>query len=204
MPLPRTQTGRRLAPGDTVPLRSLADATGAAVRLPAADGLTHLQFRRFAGCPVCNLHLRSMAVRHAEIAAAGIREVVLFHSPADQLLPYADEFPFPLVPDPDRRLYAQFGVGSSPRALLDPRAWGPVLRAVAVSTWLLLRGRERPPALRQPHGRLGLPADVLLGADGRVAAVKYGEHADDQWSVDELLAVAANAVRTSQGVSDAP
>jgi len=33
-------------------------------RIPEPDGLVHLQFRRFAGCPVCNLHLRSFASRH--------------------------------------------------------------------------------------------------------------------------------------------
>lgn len=30
------------------------------------------------------------------------------------------------------------------------------------------------------------PADFLIAPDGRVVAGKYGEHADDQWSVDEL------------------
>jgi hypothetical protein len=39
-------------------------------------------------------------------------------------------------------------------------------------------------------GRWGLPADFLLGPDGCVLALKYGEHADDQWSVAELLAQA--------------
>lgn len=34
---------------------------------------------------------------------------------------------------------------------------------------------------------LGLPADFLLDADGTVAAVHYGRHADDQWSVDQLI-----------------
>jgi hypothetical protein len=37
---------------------------------------------------------------------------------------------------------------------------------------------------------LGLPADFLIGPDGRVRAVKYGRHAGDQWSVDDLLRVA--------------
>ncbi|MEE3918755.1 hypothetical protein V2I01_10735 [Micromonospora sp. BRA006-A] len=55
--------------------------TGTGVDLPDPDRLIHLQFRRFAGCPVCNLHLRSIVRRHAEIEAAGVREVVLFHSP---------------------------------------------------------------------------------------------------------------------------
>jgi hypothetical protein len=35
-----------------------------------------------------------------------------------------------------------------------------------------------------------MPADFLIGADGAVVARKYGEHADDQWSVDELLRLA--------------
>ncbi|MDX2295109.1 MULTISPECIES: hypothetical protein [Streptomyces] len=30
-----------------------------------------------------------------------------------------------------------------------------------------------------------------VAPDGRIAAAKYGEHIDDQWSVDELLAHAA-------------
>ena len=39
-------------------------------------------------------------------------------------------------------------------------------------------------------GRLGLPGDFLIAPDGRVLACKYGEHADDQWSVDEVLRLA--------------
>src|SRR5260370_10442324 len=32
-----------------------------------------------------------------------------------------------------------------------------------------------------------LPADFLIAPSGRINAVKYGKHAYDQWSVDELL-----------------
>jgi hypothetical protein len=35
-----------------------------------------------------------------------------------------------------------------------------------------------------------MPADFLIATDGAVVARKYGEHADDQWSVDELLRLA--------------
>jgi hypothetical protein len=34
-----------------------------------------------------------------------------------------------------------------------------------------------------------LPADFLIAGDGRIIACKYGEHADDQWSVNELLSL---------------
>ncbi len=181
----------QVGPGSTITRRELTTASGRVVTVPAPDRLTHLQFRRFAGCPICNLHLRSIARRHGELQAAGIDEVVVFHSPARELAEYEAALPFPLIPDPGKRLYAEFGVEAGPRSLLDPRVWGTIVRAVLRSGWQILRGRERGPAIRQPGGRLGLPADVLIGPDGRVIAAKYGTHAYDQWPVDEVLRLAA-------------
>ncbi|ONH32267.1 peroxiredoxin-like family protein [Pseudofrankia asymbiotica] len=178
-------------PGAVVTARELVPVAGPPVPVPDPAGrLVHLQFRRFAGCPICNLHLRSITRRIAEIEGAGVREVVVFHSLAAELARYADELPLTLIADPERRLYAEFGVESAARALLDPRAWGGVIRGVARSTWAVLRRRDRPPARRQPNGRLGLPGDFLIAPDGKVLAARYGEHAYDQWSVDELLALA--------------
>ncbi|MGW6567384.1 peroxiredoxin-like family protein [Streptomyces sp. NPDC054975] len=184
-----------LVPGARVPVTTLAPVLGGPVALrdpdPDPGRLVHLQFRRFAGCPICHLHLRSFVRRYEEIEAAGIREVVVFHSPPEELRPHVDGLPFPVVADPDKRLYAAFGVEASPRSLLSPRAWGPIARAVVLGTWAMLRGRARPPVRNPRGGRLGLPADFLITPDGHVAAAKYGTHADDQWPVDELLALAA-------------
>ena len=55
------------------------------VRVPDREALVHLQFRRFAGCPVCNLHLRSFVERYPKITAASIREVIVFHSWQEEL-----------------------------------------------------------------------------------------------------------------------
>jgi AhpC/TSA antioxidant enzyme len=184
----------RLGPDSVISARDLLAISGARVTVPDPERLIHLQFRRFAGCPVCNLHLRSVVRRHGEIEAAGVREVVLFHSPADELREYTAGLPFAVVADPDKRLYAEFGVEAAPRALLNPRVWVPIVRAVLRSAWAIARGRERSPAARPHGGRIGLPADFLIrrdgdsaGAYGVVVAAKYGEHAYDQWSVDELL-----------------
>ena len=54
------------------------------------------------------------------------------------------------------------------------------------------------PPIRPGGGSLGLPADFLLAVDGQVLACKYGVHADDQWSVDEVLSLA----RSMRGSSD--
>lgn len=186
----RPRKAKKWRPGMFVATRELATISGDAVRIPDAEQLIHLQFRRFAGCPVCNLHLQSMARRHGEIVAAGIREVVVFHSTAEELLAHAGDLPFDVVADPSKRLYAEFGVESSPRALFDPRVWVPILRALLHSLWAIIRGQRSVPAVNPEGGRLGLPADFLIASDGRMVACKYGVHADDQWSVDELLGAA--------------
>ncbi|HTO05971.1 MAG TPA: peroxiredoxin-like family protein [Myxococcota bacterium] len=179
----------RWVPGAELAPRELVALSGDKLRIPDPERVVHLQLRRFAGCPICSLHLRSFALRRDEVAAAGVREVVVFHSPARELLPHASELRFDVIPDPERQLYTELGVESSARALLDPRAWPGVARALTLGTLAILRGQARPPALRPQGGRLGLPGDFLIAPGGRVLACKYGEHADDQWSVDELLSL---------------
>ncbi len=71
----------------------------------------------------------------------------------------------------------------SPRLLaVMPRVLGGALHG--------LRHRRVPPKA-PAGGTLGLPADILVDSQGSVTAVKYGEHAYDQWSVEELLTLVA-------------
>jgi hypothetical protein len=169
---------------DTYEFRSV---TGEQVLVPDPQRLVHLQFRRFAGCPICNLHLRSFVTRHDEIVRASIREVVFFHSSTTELAEHTADLPFATIADPDKVTYRRFGVEAGARALLDPRSWPAIVRGGALTTL----GRFRAPSLRPSGGRLGLPADFLIAPDGAVLAAHYGRHADDQWSVDELLRHAA-------------
>jgi hypothetical protein len=183
----------RIAAGARIEPRQLSAISGAPITVPDPARLVHLQFRRFAGCPVCHLHLRSFVRHERAISAAGVLEVVVFHSTAGELQRHAGDLPFCVIADPDKRLYREFGVESGARALLDPRAWLQIVWAVAHGLVALLRGRARAPSLDPHGGRWGLPADFLITGNGRVVACKYGEHADDHWSVDELLAHANTA-----------
>ncbi|NUS93431.1 MAG: AhpC/TSA family protein [Nocardia sp.] len=187
-----------MLPPNPVPARTLITVAGAELPIPRPRGLLHLQFRRFAGCPVCNLHLRSVVTRLDEIRAAGIREAAVFHSTAAELRKYTAELPLDVIADPERVLYREFGVESGGRALLDPRGWSAIARAVGTELAATGRraGRPAPPS-HPAGGRLGLPADFLIAADGTVLAAKYAAHIDDQWSVDELLALADGHERVS-------
>lgn len=178
---------QRPQPGDMVAPRRLVAVDSSAITLPdPAGAFTHLLFRRYAGCPICNLHLRTLARRHTELLAANARVVAIFHSSAEELGPVQSAVPFLLVPDPERKLYAEFGVGTSLRSVLDPRAWSAAFRAVA--------SRASPdPSAGRAGGAFGLPADLLISPRGRVVAAKYGVHADDAWSVDDVLALLSTA-----------
>jgi len=175
---------RKVHTGDVIQPLLLVNIHGEPVHIPVRDALLHLQFRRYAGCPVCNVHLRSITRRHDEILEAGIREVVVFHSRVETMLELQGLLPFAAIADPEKKLYAEFGVEKmSPWMALNPRSWRAAARALAQST--SLRG-----ATGKGEEHLGLPAEFLINPDGRVLAAKYGEVADDHWSVDELLALA--------------
>jgi AhpC/TSA antioxidant enzyme len=130
-------------------------------------------------------------VRHkGELTAAGIREVVVFHSTLEELRKYESDLPFDVIPDPQKKLYREFGVEAGLRALLNPKVWWPLARAVGRSVQRLMRGGGPVPPLQPAGGGLGLPADFLISAAGTVLAAHYGEHAYDQWPVDQVLRLA--------------
>lgn len=167
--------------GQTIPSFTVQTLQGAQLSVPdAPQKFTHLQFRRFAGCPICNIHLHTFFKSFDQIEAAGIREVIFFHSSAKELTKYQKDIAFAAVADPKKTFYAQFGVGQSIWASLHPRALWAAIKG-------LLLGKF---GLKMENGSLGLPADILIDQKGTVVAVKYGTHAYDQWEVPELLAIA--------------
>jgi peroxiredoxin len=168
--------------GDKLTPRIVTNLDGHSVSIPDPNQRVHLQFRRHAGCPICNTHLRSVTLRLDEITAAGIREVVFFHSTAELLREYQEELPYDVIPDPDRHVYSDFGVEKSWRAIATPKVLASVVKGFAQQS-----GKGTLGTATESH--LGLPADFLIGTDGTVLAAKYGEHGADQWSVDELLAL---------------
>jgi len=49
------------------------------------------------------------------------------------------------------------------------------------------------PSASNSGGPFGLPGDFLIAPSGQIKAAKYRTHAYDQWSVDELIALAKGA-----------
>ena len=160
---------------------------GRTVSIP--DPLTRfvlLCFSRWAGCPICNMHLASYKRRAEELGARGILVVIAFHSPTKDVRELRGDLPFTLLADPERRLYRAFGVGRSLLFAAYPKAFR-ALRSEAA------KGRKA----ERIHGILGLPADFLVDRQGKFIAAHYGVHADDSLGVDEVLSLVQAATSQS-------
>src|SRR6266705_1184783 len=84
------------------------------------------------------------------------------------------------LPDPNRLVHLQF------RRFVDC----PICNTHIAELRGMAHGHF---GLRLSGGPLGLPGDFLIAPSGQIKAAKYGTHAYDQWSVDELIALAKSA-----------
>ena len=172
----------KFKPGDIFPATTLESVTGEPIELPDPNRLVHLQLRRFVDCPICNTHIGELHKRAREIEAAGVKEVIVFHSSPKSIRSYQKDLPFALVGDPKKALYKALGVEAS-LAFLSPKSLGAAMRGVAHGHF----------GLPLAGGPFGLPGEFLIAPSGQIKAAKYGTHAYDQWSVNELIALAKGA-----------
>ena len=177
----RNPSSSKLTPGSLIQRQVWQDAYGHELAIPSPTGLTHLQFRRYSGCAVCNLHLQSFISHEQQLQNADIQEIVIFDSSRDHILTDIPDSPFPIIADPHKYLYREFGVETSPLAVFNPKVWLPAIKGA------LKFGVQLP---RDQETMNGLPADFLIDSHGKIIALHYGTHAYDQWALDELLAIA--------------
>jgi len=143
-----------------------------------------LMFLRYASCPMCNLHLHDVAKGYAGLRDRGLTVMAFFHSPARAIRAHAGgrQYPIPLVADPELRVYRMYGVETSwPRLLLSiakPSFYVSFFRS-------LLHGFWGGAALRMAK----MPADFLVGPDGRLVAAHYGRDIGDHLTVAQLHAL---------------
>ena len=156
------------------PQLTVATSKGTPLAIPVAGArYTHIQFRRFSGCPICNTHIAALRRGKAQLDALGIHKVLFFHSSSEDVATFHDDLPFDAVGDREKHYYRQFGVESS------WRVFSPVVIRAALAS--ILRGNF---GLKITGGPLGLTAKFLVTADGRIKSAHYGKHAYDQWPVE--------------------
>lgn len=183
----------KLRVGEPAPAFDLLDVcSGERVALEPGEGrprLTLLSFFRNAGCAVCNLRLRQMIDRSPSYRAAGLAVVAVFESPAAEVerAMAARRPPFAIAADPAGDLYGRYGVEVSAekteRTKADPGTAGVVVAAAAAGF----------PLVHDPAANFHrIPADFLIGGDGRLRAAHYGDLVTDHLpfaEIDRLVAL---------------
>lgn len=180
--------------GDAAPDFSMQDMTGTTIRLADYRGRKVLLcFFRFATCPFCTVRFVRLAQEAERYAAMGLEIVAIFESSREYIQEYLGRrpLPFPVIPDPEGVLYAEYGVKKSMSGLLFGMLRMPTL----------LR------ALFDPQFRMGkpdsnilrIPADFLIDSDGTVQERFYGRDIGDHMPFRRIDDFAGQAIQETAG-----
>jgi len=126
-----------------------------------------LAFFRYAACPLCNLRVRDIIRRYDSLTARGVKVVAVFQSPKESFDEYVGRQnpPFPMISDPEEKLYRQYGLEAKLGAFLSPKNLAYAAEAAKAGFISMT-----------PDGtKTRIPADFLIGPDGTIEDVFYGE-----------------------------
>ncbi len=165
----------KLAPGDHVEHFGTVDVDGQPVSSEQFRGCHLLLiFYRYAACPMCNLRLHDFAAQYPRLHADGLSAVAFFHSSARAIKRNAGRrrYPFSLVPDPHQEIYRDFGVTTSWAGLFKsmvlPSFYWDWIRSMRYGFWGAVDTQMAK-----------MPADFLVGPDGRIVLLHYGKNIGD-------------------------
>lgn len=187
----------RLLIGQIAPDFVTRDLAGRTVSLQAYRGAyVLLSFYRFAVCPVCNVRMRQLALRAEAYQRRGLYFIACVESSEANAHFYLDglNYPFPLVPALGSGLYRTYGLESSVLGI----AKGMLTRQgmYREASRLHLGGWD----VRRFDGAFGrLPADFLIGPDGRVLLAYYGRDHGDFLRLEQLDLMLQSAPATGGG-----
>ena len=173
----------RLELEQAAPPFSVESAQGGTITLEQFVGRPLLlMFHRYAGCPMCNIRLHDFARRFPEWHERGLEAVAFFHSPPAYINKHAGgkQYPFAIASDPKFRVYRKYGVETS---------WARLLLSFARSSVYLdlFRARRRGFWGGKPPLQLAkMPADFLIGPDGRIRIAHYARSINDHLSPLEI------------------
>jgi thioredoxin-dependent peroxiredoxin len=172
----------RLKPGDQAVPFSAETIEAKTISLKGFAGKPLLlMFYRYASCPMCNLRLRDFAQHYPELHKQGLEVVAFFHSPASNIRRNAGKqhYPFHLVPDPQFKVYRSYRVETSWLrfffSMLLPSFYVDWIRSMRYGFW---------GGVDWQMGKM--PADFLIGPNGRILKTHYGREIGDHLSVQEV------------------
>lgn len=149
------------------------------------SGKTAIVFLRYFGCTLCQLDLHEYAHAYEDITKNSGQFLVVLQSTAqglaEQLQP--GDFPYPIICDPEKKLYDMLGVEAAPSAKKMMSASAVIKGVKAVA-----KGYK--------HGayegdELQLPAVFVMDRERCLTHVHYGQDVGDAPTAAQLAALLA-------------
>jgi len=172
---------RKLSEGEKAPDFTATDALGKQIALSQFIGDKHvvLVFRRYAGCPLCQLSMAELKNKYQEFKQRDAEIIVFVQSPKKTLEQQGVEgFPFAIIPDPEEKYYELYGVGSGNIFdVINPDVIRKGIRAT-------LKGHVQG---KMEGNAWQLPGDFIVSKEGLLMLARVGENVGDGLSAEKLL-----------------
>lgn len=147
---------------------------------------TALVFLRYWGCPLCQYDIHLLAQAHGELTAHGGQVLVVLQSdPAGlaEKLEKEDALPFPIVCDPEQKLYQQFCIepAKSMAKMADLKMVGRIVKATKLGfKHGAYEGNEQQ-----------LPAAFVIDGERKVLYAHYARSVSDMPDAAQLAKLLA-------------
>lgn len=171
----------RLNKGEKAPDFLVSDIDGTEHKLNNFEGkYLLLSFYRYASCPFCNLRISQLMKRVDEFEKEGLELLAVFQSPEEKIKQYVmkQKPPFPIVADPERKLYSLYRLETSWLGLMKTMVFKVTDMMKAFSKGFL------PGTIEGEMNRL--PADFLINKDGIIVESYYGKDIGDHMAFETI------------------
>lgn len=170
--------------GKPAPLFEAIDVNHASVRLQDYLGqYVLISFFRNGACALCNLRVSQLIQKNAELTQRGIQVIAVFESGFESIREYVGKQnpPFPMIPDPEAKLYALYGVETSEakvQATLQRADLAEVVQHAHQSGFELIQ--------EEGSNFNRMPADFLVGPHLEIIQAHHAQYVYDHLPFEEI------------------
>lgn len=140
-----------------------------------------LSYYRYSECMLCNLRIHELMKYQQEWAQQGLEMVAVFQSPKEDVIASMQKHlpPFPVISDPERKLYALYGadrgnIAGWIQGVLKP---GRVLKAASLGFPIIFGAGKQTL----------FPADFLIDEKGVLLEVFYSPDVSSHLPIERIL-----------------
>lgn len=164
---------------------SVSDIYGNKINLSDFKGKKiHLGFFRNVNCPFCNLRVHQLSKLNVAFKEKDLTMLYFFESDPKLLLKsifHQEISPIPLIGDPEKRIYAQYGVEASVLKVISTLFFKGTMKDMKAGKALNLPGEKDKDATQSL-----MPADFLIDEKFIIQNAYYGKNLNDHIAIDEI------------------